>query len=121
MQFGDLIYHQIRGVAMGMSPAPTIANLYIAIYKLNHITPLLDKYLMFYKRFIDNGFAIWLHDLDPTIDATNWNNFKALIYAMGLRWMFKSPKKKLIFMDMTIQAKRKKIFTTIYAKPLALY
>jgi hypothetical protein len=67
MQFGNLIYHQIRGVAMGMSPASTIANLYVAIYKLNHIIPLLDKYLMFYKRFIDNGFAIWLHDLDPSI------------------------------------------------------
>jgi hypothetical protein len=85
MQFDDLIYHRIHGVAMGMSPIPTIANLYVAIYKLNHITPLLDKYRMYYKRFIDVRFAIWLHDLDPTIDTTNWNDFKALINAMGLR------------------------------------
>ncbi len=121
MQFGDLIYHQIRGVAMGMSPTPTIANLNVAIYELNHILPLLDKYLMFYKRFIDDGFAIWLHNLDPTIDATNWNDFKALINAMGLHWTFKSPRKKLIFMDMIIQVEGEKIVTTIYAKPLALY
>ncbi len=106
---------------MGMSPASTIANPYIAIYKLNHIIPLLDEYLMFYKRFIDNRFAIWLHDLDPTIYATNWNDFKALINAMGLRWMFKSPGNKLIFMDMTIQVKGGKIVTIIHAKPLALY
>ena len=39
IQFGDLIFHQIRGVAMGMSPAPTIANLYVAIYELSHILP----------------------------------------------------------------------------------
>ena len=71
MRFGDLIYHQIRGVAMGMSPAPTIANLYVAIFELEHIIPLLDKFLLFYKRFIDDGFTIWLHDLDPTIDAQN--------------------------------------------------
>jgi hypothetical protein len=90
---------------MGMSPAPTIANLYVAIYELNHIIPLLDKYLMFYKRFIDDGFAIWLHDLNPTINATNWNDFKALINAMGLCWTFKSPRKIFIFMDMTIQVK----------------
>ena len=121
MRFGDLIYHQIRGVAMGMSPAPTIANLYVAIYELEFIIPLLEKYLMFYKRFIDDGFAVWLHDLDPTIDAENWNNFKALINAMGLNWTFKSPRKKLIFMDMTIQIEGGKIITTIYAKPLALY
>ncbi len=121
MQFGDLIYHQICGVAMGMSPAPTIANLYVTIYDLNHIIPLLDKYLMFYKRFIDDGFVIWLHNLDPAIDAKKWNDFKTLNNVMGLRWMFKSPRKKLIFMDMTIQVEGKKIITTIYAKPMALY
>ena len=85
------------------------------------IIPLLDKVLLFYKRFIDDGFAIWLHDLDPTINAQNWNNFKALINTMGLKWTFKSPRKKLIFMDMTIQIEVGKIITTIYAKPLALY
>jgi hypothetical protein len=36
-------------------------------------------------------------------------------------WTFKSPRKKLIFMDMTIQVKGEKIDNTIYAKPLALY
>ncbi len=40
---------------------------------------------------------------------------------MGLNWMFKSPRKKLIFMDMTIQIKGERITTAIYAKPLALY
>jgi hypothetical protein len=58
MRFGDLIYHQIRGVAMGMSPAPTIANLYVSIYEATHILPPLSKYILFYKRFIDDGFAV---------------------------------------------------------------
>ncbi len=35
--------------------------------------------------------------------------------------MFKSPRKKLAFVDMTIQVKGEKIVTTIYTKPLALY
>jgi hypothetical protein len=43
----------------------------VAIYELNHIIPLLEKYLLFYKRFINNGFAIWLHDPDPTMDEKN--------------------------------------------------
>ncbi len=91
MRFGDLIFHQIHSVAMGMSPAPTFANLYVAIYELNHITPLLEKHLLFYKRFINNGFVIWLHDLDSTINVENWNDLKALVNAMGLKWTFKSP------------------------------
>jgi hypothetical protein len=40
---------------------------------------------------------------------------------MGIEWTFKSPRKKLIFMELTIQIKGSKIITTIYAKPLALY
>jgi hypothetical protein len=55
------------------------------------------------------------------IYAKKWNDFKALINAMGLKWTFKSPGKKLIFMDMTIQIEGESITTTIYAKPLALY
>ncbi len=107
---------------MGMLPTPIIANLYAAIYECDHIIPLVNvKYLLFYKRFIDDGFAVWLHDKDPTTDANNWNDFKACINAMGLNWMFKSPRKKLTFMDMTIHIKGEKIVTIMYAKPLALY
>ncbi len=52
---------------MGMSPAPTIANLYVGIYKRNHVIPLVGvEYLMFFKRFIDDGSAVWLQDKDPT-------------------------------------------------------
>ena len=47
MRFSYLIYHQICGVAMRMSPAPTIANLYVAIYERDHIIPLVGvKYLL---------------------------------------------------------------------------
>ena len=121
MQFGDTIFHQIRGVAMGMSPAPTISNLYVAIYKQIHILPLLQKYLPFYKRFIDNGFAIWLHDNDPMTNANNWTDFKTIVNGSGLSWTFEKPCKKLVLMDMTIRIEEGKIVTALYAKPLALY
>jgi hypothetical protein len=39
MQFGDIIVKQLRGIALGMSPAPTIANLFVAIYKTTHVLP----------------------------------------------------------------------------------
>ena len=121
MRFGDLIIRQIRGVAMGMSPAPTIANLYVAIYERDHIIPLIGSYLMYYKRFIDDGFAVWLHDKDPNTDANNWDKFKSICNSMGLNWTFTSPRKKLIFMDMTIKIEGEQLITTIYAKPMALY
>jgi hypothetical protein len=121
MRFGDLIFRQTRGVELGMAPAPTIANLFVAIYENDHIIPLIGKYLMYYKRFIDDELAIWLHDNNPAVDTSNWNEFKAICNAMGLRWTFKSPQKKLIFMDMTIRIEGERLVTTIYAKSMALY
>jgi len=121
IRFGDLIFHQIRGVAMGMSPAPTIANLYVAIYEATHILPLLTKFLFSLKRFINNGLGIRLHDPDPDVDAANWILFKTLINAMGLRWTSTKLSKKVIFMDMTIEISGSRLVTALYAKPMALY
>jgi hypothetical protein len=121
MRFGDLIFHQICGVAMGMSPAPTIANLYVAIYEATHILPLLNSFLFFLKRFIDDGLEIWLHDPDPDINTANWTLFKTLISAMGLKWMTMDLSKKVIFMDMTIEISRNRLVTSLYSKPMALY
>ena len=63
--------HQIKGVAMGMSPAPTIANLFVAIYEAKKIISLIGTYFLLLHRFINNGFGIWIHNPDPAIDATN--------------------------------------------------
>ena len=43
MQFGDIIVKQLSGIAMGMSPAPTIANLFVAIYKTTHVLPYIPQ------------------------------------------------------------------------------
>ncbi len=118
-----LLFHQIHGVAMGMSPAPTIANLYFAIYEATHIFPLLSSFLFFLKRFINDGLGIWLHDQDPDIHKANWILFKTLINAMGLKWTSTKLSKKVIFMDMTmtIEISGNQLVTSLYAKPIALY
>jgi hypothetical protein len=72
MRFGDLIAHQHKGVAMGMAPAPTISNIYIAIFKNENILNRWATHLYFLQRFIDNGFGIWLRDPDESKDATEW-------------------------------------------------
>ena len=73
MRFGDLIAKQIRGIAMGMSPAPPIANIYVALHEEEEILPLLRTCVFFLNQFIDDGFGIWLHHSDPEIDKRNWN------------------------------------------------
>ena len=88
MRFGDLVIHQIKGIAMGMSAAPTIANLFVAIYKAERIVPKIGSYLLLLRRFIDDGIGVWLHDPDPVVDKANWTECQALVNVMGLSWEF---------------------------------
>ena len=88
MRFWDLVIHQIKGIAMGMLPALTIANLFVPIYEAEHIVPKIESYLLLLWRFIDDGIRVWLHDQDPVVDKANWTECQALVNAMGLSWEF---------------------------------
>ena len=65
MKFGNLFAKQIKGVAMGMSIPPPIANLFVGI--LEEFDDCIDSL----KCFIDNGIGMWDHDHGPLIDKAN--------------------------------------------------
>ncbi len=87
---------------MGMSPALTIANLYVSIFEKQYLLPGNPRHLSFLRRFIDDGFGIWLTDPDPTTDELEWEQFKTLINSMGITWEFTDRSTTAIFMDLTI-------------------
>jgi hypothetical protein len=122
MKFGDIFTHQHKGIAMGMAPAPSIANLFVGIYENTHIIPFPPTRLHFLRRFIDDGFGIWLRDPDQEQDNLAWKQFQDLVNNMGLTWDFSKRSNKVTFMDLVITLSPSgKIYTNIYAKPLALH
>ena len=121
MKFGNLFVHQHKGIAMGMAPAPSIANLFVAIYEETHITPFPASSLHFLRRFIDDGFGIWLRHPDYNQDTLNWELFQQIINNMGLQWEFSERCHKATFMDLNIKLSNGRLYTSIYAKPLALH
>ena len=121
MKFGDIIVKQVKGIAMGMSPAPTIANLFVAIHEVEKILEHFSPFLFWLKRFIDDGFGIWLHDSDPEVDKVNWNKFKAAVNGGGLQWTFSQRSKTVVFLDMVVEIVDGNLETKIYHKPLALH
>lgn len=121
MRFGDIIAKQHKGIAMGMSPAPTIANLFVAIFEQEHIISNPPPHLHFLRRFIDDGFGIWLTDDNEENNEHEWNKFQMLINSMGLTWEFTTPSNMATFMDLTITLCNGKFTTAIYAKPMALH
>ena len=72
-QFGDTYWLQISGVAMGAPPACTIAMIYYYIRECSFL-PLFPS-ITFYTRYIDDGFLIWNHHPDTTIDQMNLDAF----------------------------------------------
>ena len=121
MKFGDLYVHQHKGIAMGMAPAPSIANLFVAIYEETHIIPFPTSSLRFLRRFIDDGFGIWLRNTDSHLDYLNWKLFQDIVNNMGLRWEFSERSNMVTFMDLNIELSHGKLYTSLYAKPLALH
>ena len=121
MRFGDIIVKQLSGIAMGMSPAPTIANLYVAIYEEMHVLEYLPSPVLYLRRFIDDGLGIWLHDPDPTVDMRKWKEFQGCLNRSGLSWTFSDRGREVVFMDLRLKIEGNQIKSSLYAKPMALH
>eukprot|EP00804_Cyclotella_cryptica_P015732 CCRYP_013371-RA/>CCRYP_013371-RA protein AED:0.39 eAED:0.39 QI:0/-1/0/1/-1/0/1/0/79 len=59
VKFGDTYWRQISGNGMGISPVPPWATIFFALHE-RIILPKWSCHLIFYKRFIDDIFGIWL-------------------------------------------------------------
>jgi hypothetical protein len=121
IKFGNLLVRQIQGIAMGMLLAPSIANLYISIYESLYVLPEYHPQLYYLRRFIDDGFGIWIHDEDPEHDKSKWNTFVNSLNNMGLTWEFTTQLNSVVFMDLRISLSSGRFSTSLYAKPLALH
>jgi hypothetical protein len=61
--FGDTLYHQVSGTAMGTNGAPSFANLFMLFFEmkfiLNRNFAYSNAFLKFYRRYIDDAFVVW--------------------------------------------------------------
>ena len=99
-QFGDCYFLQKTGTAMGTPPACCYATIYYGVREHT----LLQKYkdnLIFYKRYIDDVFGIWL----PTDSGLTFNDFKSDLKYHKLRWETNAPSATVTFLDMILTLK----------------
>jgi hypothetical protein len=99
---------------MGMSPAPTIANLYVAIYETAHSLQYIPSVVLYLHRFINDGFGVWLHNPDPAVDERNWNEFQDCLNASRLRWIFSERSQEVVSMDLWLKIVGRKIVASLY-------
>jgi hypothetical protein len=102
VKFGDTYWRQISGTGMGISPAPPWATPTL-LYSFHEQTfvPRWEKHLIFYKRFINDIFGIWLPHLHPEMNALLWSQFThSLQLWRDLEWTVSSRSQTCNFMDL---------------------
>ncbi len=133
--FGDTTWLQLKGTAMGTPCACMIASIYFAYHERKNILRKYSPNILFYKRFIDDVFCLWIDE--PSQNTTTNNNkldaFKSEMNNFGsLRWEFEPLTTETNFLDLSIKLIPKPLtfqspndyysvhFKT-YQKPMNLY
>ena len=122
-KFSDTYWIQTKGTAMGTPAAPLYSIITFGYHENNTILKNFKSNLIYYKRFIDDIFGIWLENPnDNYTQCDQWHNFKHQLNSFGsLNWNIEPPTTSTTFLDLTINIKNKKLQTKTYQKPLNLY
>ena len=118
-EWGDLFFLQLLGTAMGTSSAVMWATLYYAYHEVHTLIPNHGHNLLYFKRFIDDIFGIWIGNA-----TTEWTSFCDDVDDYGiLTWDIKQQKlsKTVHFLDLTLTINNRTIISKTYQKTMNLY
>jgi len=94
----DMYWLQLVGTAMGTPVACSYVMVSFGHYKNTTILPNFLPNLLYYKRYIDDVFGIWI----PTQDnhSESWETFKTTLNNWGsLKWKVQELSKDTVFLD----------------------
>ena len=95
------------------------ATIYYAYHEANTLLPKYGHLLLYFKRFIDDIFGIWIGNL-----SNEWNDFCNDVNNFGvLTWdiLDSRPSDSVDFLHLTLTIKGNKIVTRTYQKKMNLY
>lgn len=111
--YAGRFFTQKRGVAMGAKSAPSLANLFISEWEDRDNYAKQRSELLFYKRFIDNVFLIWVGtetSLVQFVEDLNQNNN---IIKLACHWS----SEQINYLDVTVMMSDDGLTTKAFFKP----
>ena len=93
---------------MGTPAACSYATISYGHHENSIILPTYGSQLLYYKRYIDDIFGIWIPpERDP---IGTWNRFKSDLNNWGaLEWLIEEPSHATTFLDLNIKIDNKSI------------
>jgi hypothetical protein len=113
-KFGDRIFQQLMGTAMGTRVAPTFANIFMAMIDTK-ISNCGKEHIHLSKRFIDDVFIIWTDTEEQFLNFMDEIN--NLHDTIKFTHSYDLNEKSMTFLDMTIKIAKNQIVTDLYRKP----
>jgi hypothetical protein len=118
--FENTTWLQLSGTAMGTPAACAYATISFGQYENTCILPHFNRHLLYYKRYIDDIFGVWIPP--DSQQERKWQNFKTALNNWGnLQWIVNEPSKNTVFLDLNISINQSAIQTSTYQKSLNLY
>lgn len=118
-EWGDSCFLQLTGTAMGTSAAVMWATIYYATHEINVILPKYRGQLLYFRRYIDDIFGIWIGTTE-----SQWDEFCNDIDDFGiLSWDIKtqSRSRSVNFLDLTLTIEGSRVISRTYQKEMNLY
>ena len=120
--FGNTLWRQVNGAAMGQPPSPSYATIFFGIHERKIIPRLKQmKSLLYYFRYLDDVFGGW----DPNTDVNNqrWVSLqKDMNDFHGLEWDFSEQEENINFLDIKVSINSAgRVSTDLFEKDLNPY
>jgi hypothetical protein len=119
--FDDISCLQLNGTAMGTALAVMYATIYFSYHEETRLlNSEVDHGIIFYRRYIDDAFAIQIQH--PGYHARLLNDFNS--YGppdKRLVWESSGPSTEVNFLDLRLRIQNGKILSSTYEKPLNLH
>jgi len=118
--FDNTYWLQLTGTAMGTPVACSYATVSYGQHENKNILTTFSPNLLYYRRYIDDIFGIWLPPTSENDDT--WEHFKRELNNWGtLEWVTETPSKHTTFLDLHLQLSGTTIITSTHQKDLNLY
>jgi hypothetical protein len=117
--FGNTYWLQLSGAAMGMPAACAYATISYGQHKNAVILPTFSSNLLYFKRYINDIFGIWLPPSNNKL--ATWEAFKTCINNWGsLSWVIEEPSTTTNSLDLNLTITGSRISTATFQKRMNL-